>query len=129
MQHAVGVRIQDRVLAYGLEGWQAYDSMGAITRGGAPLQAHHVRRAYRAWRAGCRCLGLIGVGMLRHPTGGIHVSGIQLLPGRRKLLAHEHGPADVSQAVDRLAGREAMRDFYHLSFAIAVDEEVGLGVD
>ena len=83
-------------------------------RGGAPIAAGS--------------LPGVGVGMVDEQPGRVQLRRIHFHPPTRYGPAHEGGAADVGQVADVLAGAQAVGDLQDLPLAVAIDQQVGLGV-
>jgi len=151
VQHAVGVRVQHRIALDRLEIGQPdhrslarrrdrtavgagdgaahdLDRLAAIVAAGLDL----LRRAVRALSGG-RLLGRhVGVDDLVDLARRVDRARVDLVPaGQRRVvdLAHEGGAADVGDRLDRLLRRQPVRDLDDRPLGVAVDQQVGLGVD
>src|SRR5690554_4473424 len=137
MQYPVGMGIEHRIVAHLLVGRQA--DHGAITldaRMGQQFDHLHLVLGLRLrppgllHRAGGGILGVdVGVDDLVYPARAIDPGGVQLEPALGRVPADEGGAADVGQLAHRLAGRQTLGDLDHGALGVAVQQQIGLGVD
>ena len=139
VQHAVGVSVQHRVVAYLFIGRQA--DYRAVA-----LQARMVQQLNHLHVGISRNLGLLALLLLYRTGGGIlgvdvgiddlvdlartvDPGRVQLEPALGRILANECRATDIGHAGDAFAPAQAMGHFHHRPLGIAVDQDVGLGVD
>ena len=126
MQHARGMGIQHGIVQYLLIGRQANHRAGGV--GSAALKPDHVlvgggRGAFLRIR-----LHLVGVYRRTDGARAIDFGRIDRMPIIRWALAQQRGAANIGQGADRLTRRQPMGDFHHLALAIAVNQQVSLGI-
>ena len=57
------------------------------------------------------------------------MSGIDFDVVSKQALTHERGAAQIGQRIDTLAGSHAAADIGDLPLGIAIDQQVGLGIE
>ena len=139
VQHARSMGIQRRVVAHLVEGGQA-DVRGVLVQVILAVQRHG-DDAHGARRVGIhglvgggaalgfRVLHLVGVGNGVDLARPVDAGGVDLRPARRHGVAHDGRAADVRHVLQALARRQAMGHFHHGALGIAIEQDVGIGID
>ena len=121
------MRIQHRIRGDRLVGGHADHAALAIGVLHATHEAHDFLAARRrGWRA--RRRHRIGIGRGIRRPGRIQVSGIDLDPVRGCAAAREHRTAQVGDVANRFTARQAVGEFADLPLAVAVHQQVRLGI-
>ena len=135
VQHAVGVGVEDRVVAHLLEGRQADHRL--VAGHARAVEDLHDLGFVRVLDlplglldgAGFGVLGVdVGVDDLVDAARAVDAGGVHLVPAFGGVAADEGGAAHVGDAFDGFATGQALGDLDHGALGVAVEEDVGGGV-
>ena len=136
VQHAVGVGVEHRVVAHLLEGRQADDSL--VPGHPRAVEQLHDLRLVGVFDLALLLLDGAGLGVLGVDVGvddlvdlarPVDPRGVDFIPALRGIPANERGTAHVGDALDRLTEGQALGDFDNGPLGVAVEQDVGAGVD
>ena len=137
VQDARGVRVHDRIVDHLLERRQADHAARTVGALHTTDEAHHrlvgcggFRRGSRRRRAGATVVvHRVGIDRRVDRPRGVEMRRVDLDPTLRHRATHERRAAQVGDVADGLARREAVCDLDDLPLTVAVDEQVGLGIE
>ena len=135
MQYAVGMRVEDLVVAHLFVRRQPDDRARAIFL--------RVRHKAQHVAGGCRgvALGLLrraGLGVLRVDVGAhdridasrpVDARRVDFPPAFGRVLAQKCGATNIRDFADGLAARQPVRDFHDGTFSVAVQQNIRVRID